>query len=688
MATKKDYLSFNDKQNSFIDATSNGQYKNLNLNQNYRDFLKDFISFKSVKTDSRKDENYDFYESQTKNDSKSKNKSSKNLSSSFLNFTCESGEEHEFKKTKSANNSTLSLHISAYENLVEAAADSDGVEKEEGLKRKCEKSSLAKKLKNSEQLLPDFPSILQNFFEFPRQQEEKDIKDPEIAQFKASQKLLNPNTVSETGQSTSDPASGNSKLAPNQKTSKPDEKLPLACTKKMSNGWDFADPVDILSKLPKNFQELIASKKWQERKEALELLQNLATENVRLDPTTSYKEIVQTLSKILAKDSNINVCATAAKCIAQLAKGLRTNFAPYVPNVTSVIFEKFKEKKSTLRDPLIEAIDAVYASTNIDAMCDDVAVAIVKQNPNIKIQTNQFLHRVFKACVEVPPKKAIKTLTPLIVKCTGESDAEVREAAYSALGAIMNLIGKSNAMSLLGEISNDKTKMEQVEKFYAQVQAEVAEQKQQNAEIGGGQGEGGASAEDLIKLQNINTKLIAEKGELKTKLDKTLVDYKKVSQELAKALQKITQMEAETKQIQTRNTTLQQQLATATKKSETLERQLASRPRAPAGTPTTNGISRPATTPIQSRSNSGLTLTGSRSVTSTITTSTAAKPISRRSVAPMASSSASKPSAPVKSTSTTGLRLPSRAGSQTSIPISAAVQKAVASGSRLPVAPR
>uniref|UniRef100_A0A914QA91 TOG domain-containing protein n=1 Tax=Panagrolaimus davidi TaxID=227884 RepID=A0A914QA91_9BILA len=217
----------------------------------------------------------------------------------------------------------------------------------------------------------------------------------------------------------------------------------------MSNGWDFAEPVDILPKLPKNFQELIASKKWQERKESLELLEKLATENIRLDPAVNYKEIINTLSKILAKDSNINVCAAATKCITQLAKGLRTNFSPFVSNVTPVIFEKFKEKKSTLRDPLIETIDAVYSTTNIENMCDDVAAAIVKQNPNIKIQTNQFLYRVFKSINDATAsKKAVKTLTPLIVKTTGESDAEVREAAYSALGAIMNLIGKANAMTI------------------------------------------------------------------------------------------------------------------------------------------------------------------------------------------------------------------------------------------------
>jgi hypothetical protein len=471
--------------------------------------------------------------------------------------------------------------------------------------------------------------------------------------------------------------------------------------KAMSNGWDFADPVDILPKLPKNFQELIASKKWQERKEALEVLLKLATENIRLDPSANYKEIISTLSKILGKDSNINVCAVAAKCISQIAYGLRTSFSPYAPMVTPVIFEKFKEKKSTLRDPLIEAIDSVYSATNnIDLICDEIASALGKPNPNVKIQTNQFIYRIFKKFnSETAPKKVVKTLTPLIVKCTGESDAEVREAAFCALAAIMNAVGKGNIMPMLGEITNDKIKTAQLEKCFYQVQQEVEEEKKQEQENAGSQGGGGegGTSEEFLKLQQQNTKLIAEKNEMKTKLDKALNDNKKISQELAKALQKITQMEADSKQLQTKNTSLQQQLTTATKKSETLERNLASRPRiAPAPTTaTSNGITRPYTTStIQARSNSGISRTTSARTTpiraTTSTTTIAAKPISRRSLAPssVAPSNGSATPSTNTTTTTTGLRLPSRAGSQTSIPISDTVKKAISSGSRLPFGPR
>uniref|UniRef100_A0A914QU13 TOG domain-containing protein n=1 Tax=Panagrolaimus davidi TaxID=227884 RepID=A0A914QU13_9BILA len=235
--------------------------------------------------------------------------------------------------------------------------------------------------------------------------------------------------------------------------------------------WDFADPIDILPKLPNHFQELIASKKWKERKEVLEALLQLATDNIRLDPKANYGEIVATLTKILSKDANINVCAVAAKCITQLAKGLRSKFANHVPSVIEVIFEKFKEKKVLLRDPLVEAIDAVYAATTIEAVSENVAAALGKPNPNIKIQTNLFLYRVFKAFnVQTAPKKIIKTLTPLIVKCTHESDAEAREAAFSALGAIMKAIGKNKffVTTMLGDVANDKTKMAQIQKFYNQ----------------------------------------------------------------------------------------------------------------------------------------------------------------------------------------------------------------------------
>uniref|UniRef100_A0A914R0D8 Uncharacterized protein n=1 Tax=Panagrolaimus davidi TaxID=227884 RepID=A0A914R0D8_9BILA len=82
-----------------------------------------------------------------------------------------------------ANSSTLSLHISAYENTKEITKfyTFDG----ENVELKMNKTNLDKQL---------FPCLMiHNPFEFPRQQENDKITEPEVAEFRASQRLLRSN---------------------------------------------------------------------------------------------------------------------------------------------------------------------------------------------------------------------------------------------------------------------------------------------------------------------------------------------------------------------------------------------------------------------------------------------------------------------------------------------------------------
>lgn len=56
------------------------------------------------------------------------------------------------------------------------------------------------------------------------------------------------------------------------------------------------EPVDILSKLPKDFYEKLEAKKWQERKEALEALDALV-KNPKLE-NGDYGDVVRALKKV------------------------------------------------------------------------------------------------------------------------------------------------------------------------------------------------------------------------------------------------------------------------------------------------------------------------------------------------------------------------------------------------------
>uniref|UniRef100_A0A914CYG4 TOG domain-containing protein n=1 Tax=Acrobeloides nanus TaxID=290746 RepID=A0A914CYG4_9BILA len=238
--------------------------------------------------------------------------------------------------------------------------------------------------------------------------------------------------------------------------------------------WEFLEPSDIMKELSKSFFEDVQSKKWQERKDALEALLGLLIANPRLCTNGQYSEVIATLKGVIKNDANINVASVAVKCIANLATGLRRAFQPYTTSLTPIILEKFKEKKPVLKDPLVECIDAIYMTTHLENLNEHIAAALANKNPSVKIQTCLFLYRVFKNLrPTTTPKKQIKILTPVIVKLTVDPDPEVREAAFTALGAIMKAVGKSAATPLLGEVAQDKLKMAKIEEFHDKAMSEA-----------------------------------------------------------------------------------------------------------------------------------------------------------------------------------------------------------------------
>lgn len=91
---------------------------------------------------------------------------------------------------------------------------------------------------------------------------------------------------------------------------------------------DLIDPVDILSKMPKDFYEKLEEKKWTLRKESLEALEKLLTENPKLE-SGEYGSLITSLKKVITKDTNVVLVAMAGKCLAMLAKGLGKRFSPY-----------------------------------------------------------------------------------------------------------------------------------------------------------------------------------------------------------------------------------------------------------------------------------------------------------------------------------------------------------------------
>ncbi|RVE72144.1 hypothetical protein OJAV_G00059000 [Oryzias javanicus] len=245
--------------------------------------------------------------------------------------------------------------------------------------------------------------------------------------------------------------------------------------------YELLEPVEILSKMPKDFYEKIEAKKWQERKEALEAVETL-TKNPKLE-SGDYGDLVRALKKVVGKDANVMLVSLAAKCLAGLASGLRKKFGTYAGQVVPTILEKFKEKKLQVVQALQEAIDAVFLTTTLQNISEDILAVMDNKNPSIKQQASLFLARSFRHCTQATlPKSVLKPFCAALIKQVNDSAPEVRDAAFEALGTAMKVVGEKAVNPFLADL--DKLKLDKIKESADKVELP-----------GGKKGAGGAPVE-------------------------------------------------------------------------------------------------------------------------------------------------------------------------------------------------
>ncbi|KAK9517304.1 hypothetical protein VZT92_025187 [Zoarces viviparus] len=248
--------------------------------------------------------------------------------------------------------------------------------------------------------------------------------------------------------------------------------------------YELLEAVEILSKIPKDFYDKIEAKKWQERKEALEAVEAL-TKNLKLE-NGDYGDLVRALKKVVGKDANVMLVSVAAKCLAALASGLRKKFGTYAGQVVPTILEKFKEKKPQVVLALQEAIDAIFLTTTLQNLSEDILSVMDNKNPSIKQQAALFLARSFRHCTQATlPKSVLKPLCAALTKQVNDSAVEVRDAAFEALGTALKVVGEKAVNPFLSDL--DKLKLDKIKESADKVELPGAKK-------GAGGGKGGEKA--------------------------------------------------------------------------------------------------------------------------------------------------------------------------------------------------
>ncbi|KAF2449289.1 ARM repeat-containing protein [Karstenula rhodostoma CBS 690.94] len=198
------------------------------------------------------------------------------------------------------------------------------------------------------------------------------------------------------------------------------------------------EAVNVISKVPADYSERMASSKWKDRKEALDDLHKvLEVPKIADGP---FDDLVRTFAKSM-KDANIMVVITAAGCVELLAKGLKRGFSKYRSTIMSPMMERLKEKKQTVADALGNALDAVFASSSLSDCLEEVVEFLKHKNPQVKLESTRFLVRSLKNIREAPSQPEVKTIAEAATKLLTESQAVQREAGAEVLGTLWKIMG-------------------------------------------------------------------------------------------------------------------------------------------------------------------------------------------------------------------------------------------------------
>ncbi|KAL2312444.1 Phosphoprotein p93 [Schizosaccharomyces pombe] len=198
-------------------------------------------------------------------------------------------------------------------------------------------------------------------------------------------------------------------------------------------------PVDVLSKLTPEFHTALSSPKWKDRKEALESMVPVCSNPVYQEG--DYSELLRVIAKSL-KDANVVVVGVAALLLTHIAKALRKGFLPYTGIVLPSLFDRFKERKSSLVHSLLDAANAIFESCGLNDIMDETLEFLKHKNPQVKTETLRWLNRCLQLTDVCPPRASLETLCSLCVTLINDTFEPVRMATTNVLATLVQIFSQ------------------------------------------------------------------------------------------------------------------------------------------------------------------------------------------------------------------------------------------------------
>lgn len=239
--------------------------------------------------------------------------------------------------------------------------------------------------------------------------------------------------------------------------------------------YEYIDPIEVLSKIPGDFDSRISSAKWKDRKEVLEEIVPVFEKAVKMVPEDDYGHLIRTFAKCM-KDANIQVVQLAADCTRYIVRGIGKDFNKYQQIILGPMIERTKEKKASVATALADALDAMFAVSSLGDILEDVLAGQRHKTPQVKISSTNYLQRCL-ATTSVPPVRLeVDQIMEVGVKLLGESLEPVRQAAAEMIGTMMKITGERELNGFLEKI--DDNRRAKIHAFYETVDVKCKNIKQ------------------------------------------------------------------------------------------------------------------------------------------------------------------------------------------------------------------
>eukprot|EP01122_Echinamoeba_exundans_P007510 TRINITY_DN2334_c0_g1_i1.p1 TRINITY_DN2334_c0_g1~~TRINITY_DN2334_c0_g1_i1.p1 ORF type:complete len:1838 (+),score=410.55 TRINITY_DN2334_c0_g1_i1:67-5580(+) len=224
----------------------------------------------------------------------------------------------------------------------------------------------------------------------------------------------------------------------------------IAAAPKEIDAYELAEAVNVLSKCTPQFYTDLQSKKWKERKEALEAVVAIA-DNPKLE-SGDYGELIRSLKKCFS-DANVFVVELAIRLIGLLGRGLRKEFAQLGKSCVGGMLEKFKEKKQNVVNAIHEALERMHPHcfTLLD-ITEDLDGAADSKVPSVKAETLSFVIKCLKVSNKANISKNVKPFCGMFMKLMGDGDPSVREKSFEAFGVLIGLVGERTLQGYIAKL--------------------------------------------------------------------------------------------------------------------------------------------------------------------------------------------------------------------------------------------